>query len=308
MSLAHRLGWPERTGYVPAAFAVTAFALGVQIALATEALGGGSYPPAGKAVLAWVSGLVLAASAVLHVPWSRGVAKLQDALGSEIPRRDVYLAPFHRPDPPPGADGGPEHAHNGHSPPSGAELRARVHSPLSAGPVVAPGEEVPLTIEAEPEELAQDLEVTITVQGPSGSGTVHEQGPGTQLEHPIVFAEPGAFTVSIELDHPRAQPAAKTIRGRVRPYREEVARLFEQLKESAVRTGLDVGPDSTPRELCRQLRSLPDVDPGSLADLAVELEVALYGDETVDRATYETVYAAASGTGLLEDPTPGVRR
>lgn len=299
MTLAHRLGLPDRKGYVPAAFALTAFALGVQIALVTEALGSQPYPPQGKTALAWISGLLLGASTVLHVPWKTAFAKLQDEWATEIPRRAVHLAPYHEPRPDPQPDR--EHPHNGHEPTSGTRLQARVHSPLSAGPVVAPGEELPLTIEAEPEQLARELEVTITVHGPSGSGTVHERMPGVQLEHPIVFAETGAFNVSIELSHPRAQPTSKTLRGRVIPYQEEIGRLFEQVKDRAERAGLEVGPDSTPRELCHQLRTMTDVDPGELADLAVELEVALYGDDEVDRSTYETVYEAISATGLLDE-------
>jgi hypothetical protein len=303
MTLAHDLGLPERKGYVPAAFAATAFALGVQIALVTEALGPAGYPPAGKASLAWGSALGLGISAVLHVPWRRIVDDAREALGSDIPRRSVHLAPYHEPSPQPST---PEGVHNGHAPPEpenevGARLQVRVHSPLSAGPAIAPGEDLPLVVEAEPEDLARELEVTIDVHGPSGSGTVHKRMPGTQLEHTVTFAEEGAFNVTIELSHPRAQPTSTTLRGRVAPYEAVVGDLFERVKDQATRAGLDVGPDSTPRELCRELRTLSDVDASQLADLAVELEVAMYGDEAVDRATYETVYEAIAATGLLEE-------
>lgn len=297
MSLAARLGWTDRRGYVPAAFALTAFALGVQIALVTEALGPQAYPPQGKTGLAWGSGIVLALSALLHVPWRTALGKAREALsGPEIPRRAVHLAPRRH------EEGFVEAGtHNGHVEGVEADLKARVHSPLSAGPVVAPEEEIPVTIEAEPEELARELDVTITVDGPDGSRTTRHRMQGTQLEHTLAFAEPGEFTVRIELDHPSAQPVAKTLTGRVASYREEVARLFERLKEQAARAGLDVTAGSTPREVCREVRGVSQADPAELADLAVELEVALYGDDEVERSTYETVYTAISSTGLLEE-------
>jgi hypothetical protein len=304
MNLAQRLGWTDRRLYVPAMFAVTAFALGVQIALVTEALGAAGYPPAGKEGLAWGSGLVLALSAVLHVPWSDVRAKLEGLGRSPIPRRSVHLRPY---DPAREATVG-EPAHNGDGEVD-ADLKVRLHSPLSAGPAVAPGEELPIVVEAEPEQLARKLEVQITVRGPEGSRTVHERMPGTELEHVITFEETGPFTVRVEVDHPRADPVAKTLQGRVTTYDEEIGRLFEQLKEQAARAGLDVTPSSTPREVCQELRGRESADASQLADLAVELEVALYGDDEVDRATYETVHAAIAATDLLDEaPAQGVHR
>lgn len=300
MSLAERYDLIDRTGYVPAVFAITAFALGVQIALVTEALAAANYPPAGKATLAWGSGLLLALSAVLHVPWRRVIDRGRQAVPrSAIPRRSVHLEPH---DPMQEAPPQPQaHFPDGHDATSAADLRVRVHSPLSAGPVVAPGEELPLTIEAEPEELARELEVAIALRGPDGSRTVHERVDGTQLEQTATFDEAGPFTVRVDVDHPRAEPATKTLRGRVAPYEEEVGRLFEHLKDEATDDGLAVSPGSTPREVCRELRTRTDADASQLADLAVELEVALYGDEDVDRGTYETIHAAIAATGLLEE-------
>jgi len=296
MSLARRLGWTQKRGYVPAMFGLTAFALGVQIALVTEALARGSYPPEGKATMAWASGLALAASALVHVPWGK-LADLVPETGSSIPRRSVHLAP-HDPTRPPGEE---THAHNGHVEASAADLKVRVHSPLSAGPVVAPGEELPVTVEATPEELARELAVAITVRGPDGSRTVDERLRGTQLEHVATFDATGPFAIRVEVDHPRSQAASKTLEGRVARYDEEIGRLFERLKEEARAAGLDVTAGSTPREVCGELRSRAEADPSQLADLAVELEVALYGDDEADRETYETVYGAIAATGLLEE-------
>lgn len=309
MTLASKLGWTDRRGYVPTAFAVTAFALGVQIALVFEALGPTSYPPPGKGTLAWSSGLILGVSAVLHVPWERlrsSWANARQTLeSSRLPRRAVHLAPYYRSRPDPGRDETSVDARtNGHPAAQAARLEARVHSPLSAGPVVAPGEEIEFTIEAEPEHLARELDVTIVVDGPTGSRSTRTGMSSTELTHTETFEEPGRFTVSIQLDHPNADPQSKTLAGRVATYREEIGRLFETLKDRAASKGLDVGPGSTPREVCRELRKLETVGPGDLADLAVELEVALYGDDEVDRSTYETVHAAITSTHLLDDASP----
>lgn len=314
-TLASRLGWAEHKAYVPIAFAVTAFALGVQLALITEAIGAGTYPPAGKTTLAWVSGLVLVVSAIMHVPWARvqqaveGSTKILE--GSPIPSRSVHLAPYHETQFTQTLVPGDEApANNGQADAGlGGEVTARVHSPLSAGPVVAPGEEMDFTIEAEPQELSHELDVQIEVHGPNGSRQMQVPMEGTQANHTLAFEDPGEFTVAIVLDHPRSEPVSKEIHGRVASYREEVGRLFETLKEQAAAAGLDVGPGSTPREVCHVLGEATEVKPTQLADLAVELEVALYGDEEVDRATYETVHGAIASTGLLEaEPSQEVRR
>lgn len=309
MTIAAKLGWTDQRGYVPTVFAVTAFALGVQIALVFEAFGPASYPPRGKSLLAWSSASILAASAVLHVPWEglrASLADLKEAItSSRVPRRAVHLAPYYRSRPETvGEEVSMDARTNGHEQTQAPTLEARVHSPLSAGPVVAPGEDVEFTIEAKPEHLARDLEVTVVVDGPTGTRSTQTGMPGTELTHTEAFDEPGEFTVTVQLDHPNADSQSKTLAGRVATYREEIGRLFEILKERAGAQGLDVGPGSTPREVCRELRKLETVDPGDLADLAVELEVALYGDDEVDRSTYETVHAAIASTRLLDDASP----
>jgi len=302
MTLAERLGWTETKGYIPTAFTITAFAIGVQVKLVADALGPRSYPPAGQDALGWGTLAVLAASLILHVPWRRWpqardkIAELAETTTTE-PAADAEPAGGPAP-------GTPDRT-NGHNEPpeSMPRLKARVHSPIQHGPVFAPGDEVPVTIEAEPEELACDLEVTIETESPSGSQTAQPEMTGTQLEHVVSFGDPGRFSLTVKLDHPRSDPASKTFEGRVATYREEVGRIFEEAKERGSKAGLDIGPQSTPREVCRELGKLDGADAGDLADLAVELEIALYGDEEVDRASYETVYHAIEGLDLPSEDT-----
>lgn len=296
MTLAQRLELTERPGYVPAVFTVTAFAAGVQIALLVQALGGGGYPPAGKGTLFAVSLAVLGASAILHVPIAKlDLSWLTDRLSDLNERRSVVLAPADREPAVHAAPASSSEQTNGGTPP---RLSARVHSPLAAGPVVAPDEVIPITIEAEPESLAKDLEITLEIHAPSGTRTVERRMEGTRIVEGISFEQAGAFQVRVTLAHPKADNAAKTLEGRVASYREEVGRLFEALKETLATAQLDVGPQSTPREVVAELRRVDAADPSRLADLAVELEVSLYGDQEIDRATYETVHTAIDALSL----------
>lgn len=310
MSLARRLGLTELDGYVPAAFVVSAFAAGVQAALIVQAFGDASYPPIGKGTLAWSTLAVLGLSAVLHVPpgpLSEGVDRVRDRLAELNRRRHVILEPYL--------------ARSGNGPVSSSEqtnggssaeprealptLEARVHSPITAAPVIAPGEPVPITIEAEPEVLAKDLTATVEVTGPQGSRTVERPMEGTEMTLEERFGTPGSFSITVRLTHPRSEAASKTLEGRVASYREEVGRLFEQLKERMMNAELDVGPQSTPREVCNELRRTDAAPPDELADLAVELEVSLYGDEEIDRSTYETVHQALQGLRLDRQEVTG---
>ncbi len=302
MSLAQRLGLPRLPGYVPAAFVATAFALGVHAALVLEALRGSGYPPDGRALATWSTLAVILASLLLHAPFERAASLAQSArrsLQDPFQRRAVILEPHPEAHAPPTVRR-PEH--NGQPP--AQRLSARIHSPLAAGPVVAPDETLPVTVEAEPEPLTEALSITFEVHGPEASRTVHRTMEGTRIVEGFQFKHAGGFEVHVRLEHPDADPVEQTLKGRVGPYREETARLFEALKERLAEPGLDVGPQSTPREVCNALGTIDAGDPANLADLAVELEVALYGDAPVERATYETVYTAIQGLSL---PSQGAR-
>lgn len=297
MTLARRLGLTQPSGYVPVAFTVTAFAAGIQVALIVQALGGAGYPPEGKSLLTWLSLGIIGLSALLNLPFeSIDAGAIPKALSNLGKRRAVILEPYldRATNGGPAATSSTEQTNGDADPaPSGAHrLSARVHSPLAAGPVVAPDEVIPVTVEAEPEALAQDLEVTFEIHGPDGTREVHRGMEGTRIVEGVSFEAPGAFTIHVTLTHPDADEAAKTLEGRVASYREEVGRLFESLKETMAELGLDAGPQSTPREVCSELGRIDAAEPGRLADLAVELEVALYGDEEIDRASYETVHTA----------------
>lgn len=303
MSLARRLGLTDVTGYVPAAFAVTAFALGVQGALVFEALTGSGYPPVGRAGLAWTSLIVLVASAVLHVPPDRALSAFEtvwNPIASIGARRSVVLEP-HPDGPGHHLDATPEAAGGTNGAGRVQRLSARVHSPLAAGPAVAPHETLPVTVEAEPEELAREITVTFEVHGPAKTRTLHREMRDTRLVEGLEFAGSGGFEVHVEIDHPDAEPVSQTLTGTVTTYREEIGHLFETLKERLAEDGLDVGPQSTPREVCEELGRVDAAEPDTLAELAVELEVALYGDDEIQRATYETVYTTLRS---LDAPTP----
>ncbi len=303
MSLADRWGLTEKSGYVPVAFTLIAFAAGVQVALIVQAIGSAGYPPEGKGTLAWLSLAVIAAAAILHVPLDRVSSRLAssgEALSNVGKRRAVVLEPYHAaPANGPASVSSSQQTNGADTTPETApRLSARIHSPLAAGPVVAPDETIPVTIEAEPETLARELDVTLEIHGPGGSRQVHRQMDGTRIVEGVEFHEAGPFQIHVTLTHPKADDAAKTLEGRVASYREEVGRLFEALKERMTEAELDVGPQSTPREVCSELGRVDAADPQRLADLAVELEVALYGDQEIDRATYETVHTAIEALSL----------
>lgn len=295
MSLAKRIGLHQYTGYVPIVFVVTAFALGVQAALFWQAFSGLGYPPPGRGLLTWSTLAVLLASIVLHVPYEKPLSLIRRArhpVTGFLRRRAVILEPH------PDAQS-PEHALEApqdHEP--SQRLSVRVHSPLAAGPVVAPQETLPITVEAEPEPLAQELSVAFELHGPSTSRTVHRQMNGERLVEGFEFKQPGGFEIHVRLDHPDADPVGETLSGRVATYQEETARLFEALKERLSKAGLDVGPQSTPREICEALGTIDAADPATLAELAVELEIALYGDEAVERSTYENIHLSLEELNL----------
>lgn len=310
MTLAKRTGLADVPGYTPVVFTLSAFAAGVQVALLVQAIGPSGYPPADRSTLAWITLAVLGGAAVLNVPLRRpslDLSRVHEVLRRLGGRRAVVLEPYFDRDGASLSSSGEQT--NGSATPEPEEvlptLSARVHSPLSAGPVVAPGETVPIAIEAEPEQLARDLTVTVEVHGPDGSTQTQRPMEGTQLTHEISFTSSGAFEIDVRLTHPRADPVSRTLTGRISSYREEVGRLFEELKETLAGTDIDVGPQSTPREVCAELDRIDAAGPDRLADLAVELEVALYGDQEIDRSTYETVHQALDALQLNTQEVPG---
>ncbi len=329
---ADRLGLSEIPGYTPAALLAIAFSAGVQLTLIIQAFGGASYPPNGQGLLFWSTALLLIGGLGLHVPWSQLSSSLDtDALAEAKParHRQVLLAPAGQA---PATSQAPSPAPapaNGHASKQAAEplvqtqgssaepatatqpapsgpapkLKARIHSPLAKGPVVRPGEPVPFTIEAQPKELAEELEVTVSVKTDEGTRKSTAAMKDTTLVHTETFDQAGVFEIVITLEHPGAPPASQTIQGRVASYREEVGRIFEELKARCQKAGLAVGPHSTPREVCSELRTARSAKAEQLAELAIELEVALYGDKEIERHTYEAVYQAVQAIQL---PSPGV--
>lgn len=307
MTLAERVGLSDHDWYPPAAFVVGSFAVGMQLALIWQALGTTPYPPPGKELLAWGSLAILIGLAALQLPPSpetvdrvkARVAKLRDRL-SEATQT------------PPETDTGPRRTPggtNGHAeapqePPvqPAARLKIRVHSPLMVGPVVAPGETVPIQVHAEPEELARQLEVTFEVTHNDQTRTATANMQGTDLVHTETFEDPGRFEIHVQAHHPKGQPASKRIEGRVATYREEVGRLFDQLKARAREAGANVGDQSTPREVCKHLTTIANASYDDAEALRTHLEVALYGDAGVDRATYEAIHTIIREVGLETDP------
>lgn len=287
MTLARRLGLHDLPGYVPVAFVLTAFAIGAQAALLLQSFPGSGYPPPGQSVLAWTSLIIILASLALNTPLDpikRGSKTLKSTLSRPFQRRSVMLEPH--PDQP--LRGGVVDGTNGEE--TMPRLSARIHSPLAAGPVIAPGETLPVTVEAEPESLGYELTVTFEVHGPARTHRFKRGMEGTRIVEGLVFEESGGFEVHVGLSHPDAENVGQTLAGRVASYREETARLFESLKERLAKAGLDVGPQSTPREVCQELQRANAADASTLAELAVELEIALYGDEEIQRSTYEAIF------------------
>ncbi len=306
MTLADRLGLSDHDWYPPAAFVVGSFAVGMQLALIWQALGSTPYPPPGKGLLAWGSLLILVALIALQLPPSQ---QTRERVATAIDRFRERLAEAKasgEPDEEPGAAAA---GTNGHANPPeepavqpAARLKIKVHSPLMVGPVVAPGETVPVQVHAEPEALARELEVTFQVTHNDRTRTATANMQGTDLVHTETFEEPGRFEILVQARHPKGQPASKRIEGRVATYREEVGRLFDQLKARAREAGAQVGDQSTPREVCKHLTTIANASYDDAEALRTHLEVALYGDAGVDRATYEAVHTIIREVGLETDP------
>lgn len=293
MTLADRTGLPGREWYVPAVFTLAAFAVGVQLTLAFQALGDVGYPGEGRAWLAWLSGLTLAVLVVAHIPFELLGRLDLAALRERLPRREARVARLD--------DGDEEDAATAEPAPvqpsretEARRLKVRVHSPLAMGPVIAPGEPLPITIQAEPEHLAPELEVTIEiVRGEERrSQTVTMTAP--TVVHSETLDEEGPFELVVTVKHPHAPAATKTIAGRVTSYREEVGRLFDELKADAENAALDVASHSTPREVAQALARGKLIEARHVRELAASLETALYDDTAVERSTYETIHAILS--------------
>lgn len=307
MTLADRLGLSDHGWYPPAAFVIGSFAVGMQLALIWQALGATPYPPPGKEILAWGSIVILAGLLVLQLPPSQATKdRVSGVLASVRERlaeanRDDAEAPGTPPAQPSGTNG---HGTTPEAPAvqPAARLKIRVHSPLMVGPVVAPGETVPVQVHAEPEELARQLEVTFEVTHNDQPRTTTANMQGTDLVHTETFEDPGPFEILVQARHPKSEPASKRIEGRVATYREEVGRLFDQLKARAREAGAQVGEQSTPREVCKHLTTIANASYDDAEALRTHLEVALYGDAGVDRATYEAIHTIIREVGLETDP------
>lgn len=307
MTLADRLGLSDHGWYPPTAFVVGSFAVGMQLALIWQALGPTPYPPPGKELLAWGSLALLVGLVALQLPPSQAT---RDRLASTLAGLRERLAEARQTDAQ-GQEAQPTQAAgtNGHPATSqgpavepAARLKIRVHSPLMVGPVVAPGETVPVQVHAEPEELARQLKVSFQVTHNDQTRTATATMQGTDLVHTETFQDPGAFEILVQARHPKSQPASKRIEGRVATYREEVGRLFDQVKARAREAGAQVGQQSTPREVCKHLTTIANASYDDAEALRTHLEVALYGDAGVDRATYEAIHTIIREVGLETDP------
>lgn len=307
MTLADRLGLSDHGWYPPAAFVVGSFAVGMQLALIWQALGPTPYPPPGKEILAWGSLTILVGLVALQLPPSQAT---KDRIAATLTGLRERLAEARRSDaqaketPPAQAAGTNGHGTTPEQPPvqPAARLKIRVHSPLMVGPVVAPGETVPVQVHAEPEELARQLKVTFQVTHNDQTRTATANMQGTDLVHTETFEDPGAFEILVQARHPKGDPASKRIEGRVATYREEVGRLFDQLKARTREAGAQVGEQSTPREVCKHLTTIANASYDDAEALRTHLEVALYGDAGVDRATYEAIHTIIREVGLETDP------
>lgn len=314
MTLARKIGLTDHGWYTPTAFVLGSFAIGVQVALLFEAAGPPSYPPVGKEPLAWASLGLLALLALLHLPpeedtlhrtranLQRAWTKVTGPLSTLLARRqELVLEPVDQPDASPGGSNGTGAEAQAPVAQAAPRLKVRVHSPLAVGPVVAPEETLPIHVQAEPAELARELEVTFRVQETGTTRSTTTQMTGTDLVHTETFHDPGPLRVEVVVVHPQAQPARKVLEGRVATYREEVGRLFDELKATAMEAGMDVGPQSTPREVCQGLPALGNASYEDAEALRTHLEVALYGDDDVDRSTYEGIHTILAQTGLTRE-------
>lgn len=309
MTLAERFNLSDQRWYVPAAFVIASFAVGIQVALIWQAMGDASYPPQGKEALGWGSLSALVILAALHAPASRQeldqTLQPLSNLWTHLQRGRRILV-LRRLEAQEGATNGtpPEAADEPLVQPAPQRLKVRIHSPLMVGPVVAPGESVPIQVRAEPAELAGDLSVTFRIEDAKGTRQTTGHMTGTDLVHTETFEAPGPFTVSVEVEHPEGQPASKTLEGRVASYREEVGRLFDRVREQAMAQGLDIGPQSTPREVCKALPTMANASYEDAQALRTHLEIALYGDGAVDRPTYEAIHTLLREVGLGEEVAP----
>lgn len=307
MTLADRLGLSERDWYPPAAFVTGSFAVGMQVALIWQALGPTPYPPPGKGILAWFSLGILVGLLALHLPSAEQTRARVSRIITRIQARlaqtgDQAGEPAQAPPSAAGGTNGEGTATDRAPVQEASRLKIRVHSPLMVGPVVAPGETVPIQVHAEPEALARQLEVAFQVTHNATTWETTATMQGTDLVHDETFDEPGPFEIVVEARHPQSDPARKRIEGRVATYREEVGRLFDELKDRAREVGAEVGRQSTPREVCQHLPTIANASYDDAEALRTHLEVALYGDDAVDRATYEAIHTIIREVGLETDP------
>ncbi|MDX1610842.1 MAG: hypothetical protein R3185_00645, partial [Candidatus Thermoplasmatota archaeon] len=204
MTLAERTGLTQRRWYTPALLTILSFAAGIQVALAFQSLGPETYPPAGKEALAWTSWFLLAAAAVLHAPLtSEPYQRLTAPLFNLAKRIQRATAPEPIPETPaPVETAGPQPAAE---PAPTQRLKVRVHTPLMIAPVVAPGEAIPVTVTAEPEELAKELEITFAVEESKDARETTMAMRGTDLVHSETFQAPGPYTLEVRVHHPQAE-------------------------------------------------------------------------------------------------------
>lgn len=175
-----------------------------------------------------------------------------------------------------------------------APVKMNLESPLVRGPVWPPGEPIPLTIQVKPAGPGDmgDVDVELELKHARGTERVRVPLKGNVAVLSQAVPSPGPFVLTARALRDGQTVSEASIEGYAASYREEIGRRFEALKKACERAGLEVGDDSTPREVREALaHRFPQMRP-QLAELVLALEIALYSEEEVGRDTYESLVRA----------------
>lgn len=301
----------ERPSWLtPLTIMVVAFCAGVQLALVFQLLLGTWTPDALPLQLATLA-LAVAGGWLLLSPerraeadaWFQGARQRAAAARPAPPPPTLQAppppAPARAPPKPAPPAQAPAKAKHVTAPPLPAKpalgpVKMSLESPLARGPVWPPGEPIPITIQvrmAGPGDPG-DIDIELEVQHSKGKERARLPLKGSVAVVSQAVPSPGPFVITARAIREGQSVSESSVEGYASSYREEVGRRFEALKEACENAGLEVGAESTPREVRDALaHKFPNLR-RNLDDLAGALEVALYSEEEVGRDTYEALVRA----------------
>lgn len=311
----------ERPSWLtPLLILVGAFCAGIQLALLLQMLGGNWAPEDLPMQLATFAVMVACAWLLLSPErrgqaeaWLRGQRErtapsaeqappppppvVREPAPAAAPMRSLPPPPMAKAAPPAtAAPAKPKPAPVAQAParPALAPVKMSLESPLARGPVWPPGEPIPITIQvrmAGPGEPG-DIDIEIEVQHSKGTQRARLPLKGSVAVVSQAVPSPGPFVITARAIREGGPVSETQVQGYASSYREEIGRRFDALKEACGAHGLEVGAESTPREL---RDALAHKFPGlrkNLDELVGALEVALYSEEEVGRETYEALVRA----------------